>query len=663
MRDGPGRIERVVGVFVLVLTAGIVTGLAITVRPSDEKMFDPSPEYVLAETPPRSARIAAQMLPRLSSLWQWSEAPHAIRADAFEEKAVGAPADLMQAYDAAWAYRGVAAAVGAEPRVAVTVFDMRRPRNAFGVCMARRPDGARDAGLGRGGWTTGPRVAFWSGRYYTELDATGNGADAAADEIARSVSSLQLAYGGPFEAARILPAAGRDEGSFRYVARDAMGVDLLDDAFVAAYAGGVTGFVIEAAGPSEADAVVAAFRSQFQQAGTSVETPGTLGPHGAAGTLGPRRWVVAAGGRYAFGAAGPGAEAKPVDDLALAVDQRLGGLASEAASSVGAAPPAEPSRPKHFPEITGGGWMAPTDIRRFDESNLYEKIDGKAGIFLGYLFRELEFGTYRQNDRDWQFDVYVYDMGAPENAFGIYQTERSADAPAEAIGREGYASGASVFFWKGRYYVNVLGPPDDDAAVGAARELASAIEKTIEDEGGAFWVEAVLPRAGLKPGTLDYKATNAMGYGFLQRVFAAEYERAGKTYQVFLHRAASSEAARTLFEKYVAAVKEYNDVVSQESGDDSALIVSNSLGVYEVGFHVGVIFGGVTESDDAAVAAAAAKALRDRLRTAAIPAAAGEDRSSATRAPAPAASESASTEPKTSDESGAHGESGEAREY
>ena len=53
-------------------------------------------------------------------------------------------------------------------------------------------------------------------------------------------------------------------------------------------------------------------------------------------------------------------------------------------------------------------------------------------------------------------DVYLYDMGQPAQAFGVFSVERTEGLPAVPLGREGYRAEASYFFWKGRYYVQVL---------------------------------------------------------------------------------------------------------------------------------------------------------------------------------------------------------------
>ncbi|UCD29122.1 MAG: hypothetical protein JSV03_01160, partial [Planctomycetota bacterium] len=126
--------------------------------------------------------------------------------------------------------------------------------------------------------------------------------------------------------------------------------------------------------------------------------------------------------------------------------------------------------------------------------NLYEKIDGKEGVYRAFHVVELRFGRYRDTAAKQDFDVYVYDMAVPANAFGIYMAERSLTADVFPIGREGYISGTSIFFWKDKYYVYVLGSVDDDQAVlEKSTKIARAIADTISDEGEPFWAVSLLP--------------------------------------------------------------------------------------------------------------------------------------------------------------------------
>ncbi len=514
LRDRVPRLEIVIGIGILLMTAGIVVALVRSIRPASRKLFEPDPRHLQAVAEPADLRVASQMMPVLPPDWGAAGAVEVRRGDAVADWCGGA-ADAFRSNGVVCAYRGQFAGPGGAT-AAVTVFDVGTPEHAEAIQKARRPATGAAATVGRGGFANGPRVGFWNGRYYTEVESGGPDGTRVALEVARAAAGVQLSYG---------PAS---------------------------------------------------------------ETP-----------------------------------------------------AEHAATSPNRA--AAAGRPAQFPEL-GGSWHSPPAAKRFDKDTLYEKIDGKAGMFLSYLFVELQFATYQRADKGWTFDVYVYDMGEPVNAFGIYRLERSPEAMVQPLGREGYTSGASVFFWKGRYYVNVLGPPDDATAAKPAEELAAAIAATIADDGKGFWAESVFPAAGRKPGSLSYKASDGLGYGFLRQVFVCDYTADGKAYQLFVHRAVDGKA---LFEQYVEAVTKYNKVLVRKPVNGGELLVSESLGVFEAAFYKGVVFGGVTECDDAAVAEKQAAAFCESIDPAAV--------ASAVPAPAPPP---AAEESKAASETKANGGDG-----
>ncbi len=266
-----------------------------------------------------------------------------------------------------------------------------------------------------------------------------------------------------------------------------------------------------------------------------------------------------------------------------------------------------------FAAVTGGQILSPTKIDRFTD-NLYEKIDGKEGMFRAFNFVELRFGQYTNTRTQQAHDVYIYDMGEPVNAFGIYMGERSPKAEAWPLGRDGYVSGTSAYFCKDKYYVNVLGPPEANAdSLEVSRAIAIAIAGTIPDGDEPFWVEEYLPAEGRVPNTLKYEATSGLGYEFLERIFTVRYKAGEKEYQVFLVRTDDPAGARALFDKFVEATAKYDKVLSKTSDAAGQQMVGDSMGVFCVAFTKGRFFGGVNECEDQALAARQAEILKARL--------------------------------------------------
>lgn len=351
--------------------------------------------------------------------------------------------------------------------------------------------------------------------------------------------------------------------------------------------------------------------------------------------LGRGGWVAASppacgfwAGRYYTQVSGAGQQAADVAVLqgaakAAAAGQLVYGGPFERASAT-KTEVAEGTRPApgaravadgvaRFAAVEGGQALPPTRIERYTD-NLYEKIDGKEGMFRAFHFVELRFGQYTDARTQEAFDTYIYDMGEPVNAFGIYMGERSPTAAAWPLGRDGYASGTSVYFCKDKYYVNVLGPPEGgDDKLEVSKAIATAIAATIPDTDKPFWVEQYLPAEGRVPHTLKYEATSGLGYDFMQRVFTVGYKTGDRKYQVFLVQTGGPAEADSLFDQFAEATAKYDKVVSKTSGADGQILVGESLGTFTVAFTKGRFFGGVTECDDQTFAVRQAEALRARL--------------------------------------------------
>jgi hypothetical protein len=249
-----------------------------------------------------------------------------------------------------------------------------------------------------------------------------------------------------------------------------------------------------------------------------------------------------------------------------------------------------------FAEVNG--LDAPTKIERYTD-NLYEKIDGREPMFRSFGFVELRFGQYLDTRNKQAYDVYLYDMAEPNNAMGVYGKERSNAQASAGVGRDSYLSGASVYFWKGKYYVNVLGPAEaSETAVGTAKKIAAAIDKTIADTSSTFWAEDVLPKEERVADSFKYIASGALSYDFLKRVYQAEYKSGEKGYKLFVKKAADAKAAHDLFMQLADASKKYGDEIEQRVDTPGGeLLVSKSVDVYMVVVAKGVFVGGVTDCD------------------------------------------------------------------
>ncbi len=262
-----------------------------------------------------------------------------------------------------------------------------------------------------------------------------------------------------------------------------------------------------------------------------------------------------------------------------------------------------------LPRLDLVDWSEARDVRTFTKETLYEKINGRADNYFEYNFKLLTFAKYvNAQAPDDDIQVYLYDMAEPENALGIYKAELPEyPVPAE-VGREGYRSGPSVFFWKGPMYISVMAfePSLADICLTLARKLA----ETIGDSEQLHWSEVLFPKEDMTSEGLQYKANNVFGLDFLNQVYLVEYSSSSGRAKLFAHQAASESTAQQLLQSYVASFREYGEVLSEADG----IVIGDAGGVIDAVFRVGRYLAGSSEGKDTKAAGEQAERFREHVR-------------------------------------------------
>ena len=125
------------------------------------------------------------------------------------------------------------------------------------------------------------------------------------------------------------------------------------------------------------------------------------------------------------------------------------------------------------------GWKWDQEGATFKGESLYDYIDGAAEVYLAYNYRQVSMRRYvKPNQPDIIADVYQ--MGSSEDAFGVFSLEHQD--PEAGIGQGSEFGGSLLRFWKGRYFVTVLGNGTgkelEEAVLSLGRGLAMGIKET-----------------------------------------------------------------------------------------------------------------------------------------------------------------------------------------
>ena len=250
-------------------------------------------------------------------------------------------------------------------------------------------------------------------------------------------------------------------------------------------------------------------------------------------------------------------------------------------------------------EFTPAGWQIFGTAKQFGKENLWEQINGRASFFLAYDMVRMTFVSFVNSSNASQFiDLSIYDMGNPTNAFGVFSSERSQEAPAVELGRAAYRSEASYFIWKGRYYIRVISSETTDSFKQTGMALARRVTETLTDSGEPVWGLTDLPPAGQIPRSVRYIKINAMGLDFMHDTYTADYRNGDKIVTVFLSKYDSAKSARQTVARYIEYANNFGEGVDEMTVNGVELVTCDMGGMYDVVFHNGQLMGGVSSVED-----------------------------------------------------------------
>jgi hypothetical protein len=274
------------------------------------------------------------------------------------------------------------------------------------------------------------------------------------------------------------------------------------------------------------------------------------------------------------------------------------------------------------------GWVVVKEgdrhLETFNADNLFEKIDGRAESFIQYDVRGMAYADYHpEGDDSADVQLYIYEMGSPLKALGKFGSEKPDGAKALEIGSAGYTSAGSTIFYAGKYYNQLISTRDDPKFAAFAIDLAKKVAakqmpETTSVAGGTKPagpedVLKLLPGGPEKSGP-KYVAQDVFGYSFLSDVFMADYRDGGAGWQGFLRPFESPEAAKAIFEKYLATAREDGADV-KEVADSAAerMIVCANIGLFDVIFLKGNTVAGVNGAPKAEPAEKFAREFAEKL--------------------------------------------------
>lgn len=148
-------------------------------------------------------------------------------------------------------------------------------------------------------------------------------------------------------------------------------------------------------------------------------------------------------------------------------------------------------------------WEKSPDVSLYDADNLYTYINGGAELYISYKFINLISQPY-VNVEDDEIKIDIFDMGSPQNAYGIFSHSREAIDDFVSSNIESEYAGGLLTFWKGRYYVSILAYPETESRKLVVQQLARKIAAHIQEEDVKPRIVGLLPADKLQPYSVRY---------------------------------------------------------------------------------------------------------------------------------------------------------------
>ena len=195
---------------------------------------------------------------------------------------------------------------------------------------------------------------------------------------------------------------------------------------------------------------------------------------------------------------------------------------------------------------------------------LYDYIDGGAEQFISYGYTSALSKTYEKGDNP-EVRVEIFDMQHAKNAYGIFSNIRYEENAGYGQGAQ-YVRGA-LFFWKGKYFINITTIDETEENEKFIRQLAEFIQDLITEPGQKPEILKVLPEKELDRSSIMY---------FHHYIWLNAYYFISNDNLFFIDDETDALLARygTTDERSVLLIIQYNDTV------DAAMAYDNFVSKY-----------------------------------------------------------------------------------
>jgi len=201
--------------------------------------------------------------------------------------------------------------------------------------------------------------------------------------------------------------------------------------------------------------------------------------------------------------------------------------------------------------------LAPAGFETLSEEvyiadNLYEKIDGKAPLYIESGFEKLFTRRFiNKEDENLWMELFIFDMAKIKNAFSVYSVQRRAEVEILPDMQFGYRTSDAPYFVHGKYYIEFIGSSESDELFKAMIETAKKIQTNLPVDKAAHIHElGLFPQEDLVAGSHKLYLESAFGFEGFSDIFTAQYKLGDETITAFFSKKNSAVEATKAFESY-----------------------------------------------------------------------------------------------------------------
>lgn len=290
-------------------------------------------------------------------------------------------------------------------------------------------------------------------------------------------------------------------------------------------------------------------------------------------------------------------------NAAVLVAQRAG------ESLVGQAKVAEADVVRLPPELKVFG-----PLECFTPDNLYDKIDGKAELYLSAGFVRLSCQRFAlKSAPDQWLEWFVYDMGTLPQAFSVFTVQRRPEHQPLELTQYAYRTQNALYFVSGSNYVEAVASSPDESLMQAMIDLARNFVARSGSAESSLGRLNLLPKENLMPGSYMLQTANAFGFDQFTNVYTAQYKIGDSEVLAFVTTCADGKAAADLRDAYRAFLLENGGKEFSTTGNAAADKPIEIMNTIEMVFSTGNYVAGIHSAPKMEPAVKLAAELRRRL--------------------------------------------------